>query len=213
MEHIAALSGLGAGVVGAIGYIPYIRDTLRHKTRPDRASWLIWTAEYAVLFSAQAAKGATNSLWLPGLQLAGVVIVAALSIKHGEGRFTARSCLLLGLVALGLLAWYCTSNALLALLISLAVETSGLVLTMIKTYKDPASETMSMWVLAGIGGVLGIVAVGSTANYALYIYPIFLATMCFGVVGVAWLGTRRAHRHHARSASYEPIIVYPTAIT
>ncbi|KKT58129.1 MAG: hypothetical protein UW52_C0064G0012 [Candidatus Gottesmanbacteria bacterium GW2011_GWA1_44_24b] len=59
--------GLLSAVIFPISYFPYVRDTLRGKTKPERASWFIWATLGAIAFFSQLAKGATDSLWLSGL--------------------------------------------------------------------------------------------------------------------------------------------------
>lgn len=183
--------GYAAGVVSIIGYIPYLRDILKRTTRPDRASWIIWAVEYAVLFVAQLAEGATHSLWLIGMQTLCVIIVCGLALRWGSGKMTWQNILALSGAGAGIILWFFTNNAALAILIALAVEAIGVLLTAIKTYKDPESETLSMWLCAGSAGVLGLFAVGATANYILYAYPVALAIMCFGIALLIVLAKRK----------------------
>lgn len=42
--------GLVSGLVSIICYLPYIRDILKKTTKPERASWLIWTALGSIAF-------------------------------------------------------------------------------------------------------------------------------------------------------------------
>lgn len=183
--------GLLAGIVGVIGYIPYIRDILKGSTHPDRASWLIWLLEYGALFVAQMNAGANDSLWLIGLQLIGVLSISILSYKYGVGGFTRRNILLLFVVCLVLVIWYFSSNPVLAILLLLSVELSGTVLTARKVYEQPRSETLSMWVLVAIAGAIGIVAVGANQALILYVYPTVLTMMGLGVIIASWAGARR----------------------
>jgi len=97
--------GFVGGIVGLAAYVPYIQDIRRRKTRPDRASWFIWSIEYAALFAAQWASGARSSLWIIGLQCLGVFTVSALSVRSGAGSFTWRTVLLLAGVCATLGLW------------------------------------------------------------------------------------------------------------
>ncbi len=183
--------GLAAGLIGVMGYVPYVRDIARRAARPDRASWGIWSVQYVLLFGTQLAGHAAAALWLPGLQLLGVLVVAVLSVKYGEGRFTRRTALLLAGVGLALALWYVTRNGTVALCLSLAIETAGIVPTAYKAYKDPASETLTMWLSVVLAALLGVAAVQPGASLALYIYPVTLAIINMSVVAAQLLGRRR----------------------
>lgn len=186
--------GVASGVVGVIGYAPYIRDIWKRSTKPDRIAWLIWTFEYTALFFAQATAGAGWSLWLVGLQLLGVAVTFGLSLKYGVGSFTRSTYLLLAFIVSALIIWFMTDNAALAIIILLAVEASGVVITCIKTYKKPGSETLSFWYLIAAAGMLGIPAVGFTASPILYLYPVSLVIMSTSVIAASHLGTRRQQK-------------------
>ncbi|HEX6258218.1 MAG TPA: hypothetical protein VFZ48_01930 [Candidatus Saccharimonadales bacterium] len=182
--------GLAAGIVGIVGYAPYIKDTLKGVTKPDRAAWGIWTLEYVALFFAQLSEGATHSLWLIGLQLLGVLIVCGLSFRFGVGTLTKQTVGLFACVCAALIVWYFTKSAATAILILLLVEASGVVLTIRKTYQQPQSETLTMWICVALAGLLGVGAVVGGAPI-LYVYPISLIVMSAGVMVASWLGARR----------------------
>ena len=102
------LMGYTAGILSFICYLPYIRDTLRHKTKPERASWFIWSVLSSIQLFAQMDKGATNSLWLIGVQTGGVVVIFFLSVLYGKGKLMKRDFVALIAAAFGLLVWYLT---------------------------------------------------------------------------------------------------------
>jgi hypothetical protein len=180
--------------VGVVGYAPYIKDIWKKTTKPDRIAWLIWTFEYTALFFAQASAGALWSLWLVGLQLVGVAIIFGLSLKYGVGRFTRSTYLLLVIISASLVVWNMTDSAALAIIILLAVEASGVIITAVKTYKSPGSETLSFWYLIAAAGLLGVLAVEPDTSPILYLYPVSLIVMSSSVIAASYLGGRRAQK-------------------
>lgn len=189
--------GLLAGILGVAGYVPYIRDILKGTTKPDRASWLIWLLEYAALFVAQVNAGAKDSLWLIGLQLVGVIVICCLAYRYGVGSFDRQSKIILACVCATLALWFFTKNASLTILLLLAVEAVGVILTARKVYKQPGSETLVMWALISVAGILGIAAVGTKAAAILYVYPAALVLMGLAVIAASWLGGKRLAKEEA----------------
>lgn len=185
--------GLLAGIFSAISYIPYIRYIIKGTVKPERASWLIWTVLTAMGFFTQLAVGATHSLWLPGIQALGVTIVLLLSIKYGFGGVGKRDALTLGAAAIVLLVWLFTKNPVLAVYLTIVIDSLGTGLTMLKSYEHPDSEAVSTWALSGTGGLFGILAVGSL-NPHLLSYPIYIFLANYAVVAAIIIGKRKHHR-------------------
>jgi uncharacterized membrane protein YuzA (DUF378 family) len=165
--------GYLAGLSPLVAVVPYIRDIFKLKTKPQRASWFIWLVLGSIAFSSQFAKGATDSLWMTGAQTFEVLFVFILSIKYGVGGFVRKDIYALIAAMVGLLLWYLTSEAAVALYIVIGIDAIGSFLTIEKSYHDPESETVSSWVLFSLSGLFGSLAVGSL-NIILLSYPIYI---------------------------------------
>ncbi len=136
--------GYTSAVLSIVMVIPYIKDVLALTTKPERASWFIWTVLGIIAFASQLAKGATESLWLTGGQTVAVLIVFLLALKYGAGGLGGRDIKALMAVGIGLILWYFTKEAAYALFIVIAIDGIGTLLTVVKAYQDPAprvSET------------------------------------------------------------------------
>lgn len=184
--------GLLAGIFSAISYVPYIGYILKGTVKPERASWLIWSVLTAMGFFTQLAVGATNSLWLPGIQALGVIIVLLLSIKYGFGGVGKRDGLTLIAAAVVLLIWFFTKDPIIAVYLTIVIDFLGAGLTILKSYEHPESETLSTWALSGTGGFFGLLAVGNL-NPQLFSYPLYIFLINYAVVAAIIIG-RRKHR-------------------
>jgi hypothetical protein len=194
MAHII---GLLAGILAGVAIIPYVIDMLRGRARPERATWFIWLVLALIAFGSQLAQGATNSLWLTGFDTVGVLVVFSLSTKYGVGGFTKRDSIALIAAAIGLLLWYVTRHAIIALGIVIAIDALGTSLTVVKTYHDPSSETYLMWLLVGVAGLMTMFAVGSF-NIGLLVYPLYIFLANSAVILAMWAG--KLHTSHSNTA-------------
>lgn len=195
-------AGILSGVLGIVAYLPYIIDTIAGRTQPQRASWLIWSVLSAIAFFSQVFEGATTSLWFAGVQVTGTVVIFLLSIAVGVGRFLSRSDYVLLLVAaFGVWLWYETDSAAYALAITISISLLGGVVTVVKAYRDPDSETSATWSLSWIATVFAILSVGQ-ADPVLLAYPLYLFTLNGAIVTAILLGrlARRPIRSVAVSA-------------
>lgn len=185
--------GIASGLIMMGASVPYAIDIVKKKTKPERASWLIWTILGMIAFFSQMAEGATNSLWMNGLDTLAVVTIFVLSIRYGVGGLAKRDIAALVLAGIGLILWYFTKEATFALFIVLAIDTVGSVLTVIKSHEDPGSETLISWILFGLAGLLSAISVGEF-NWILLSYPIYILLANWAVVVAILLGKRRASK-------------------
>lgn len=186
--------GLLSGFLSALCYIPYIRGILKGKVKPERASWFIWSVLTAIGFFSNLAIGATHSLWLPGVQGVGVVIVFLLSIKSGYGGFLKRDIITLIASALVLVIWYFTKQPTLAVYLTTLIDAMGGYLTVIKSYEKPETETPLTWGISTFAGLFAILAVGR-ADAALLAYPTYIFLVNGAVMMAIILGTRKKRLH------------------
>lgn len=182
--------GYISAILSILMVVPYIRDIFLLKTKPERASWFIWTTLGFIAFFSQLAKGATDSLWLTGGQLSATAVVAILSIKYGAGGFEKRDIRALIAAGIGLVIWYFTNEAAWALFIVIAIDSVGSLLTVMKSYEDPTSETLSTWVISGTSGIFGILSVGSF-NLVLLAYPLYIMIINYVIAASMLLGRRK----------------------
>ncbi|HSW88231.1 MAG TPA: hypothetical protein VLG12_03655 [Candidatus Saccharimonadales bacterium] len=182
--------GIIAGILTIIGALPYIRDILFNKTKPERATWFIWIVLASIAFSSQFAKGASNSLWLTGLESIAVFVIFILSIQRGVGGLNKRDIVILLVAMLGLILWYFTKEASFALYIIIGVDLTGTIPTVIKAYEDPESETFITWLLSSIAGVLTMISVGKL-NLILLSYPFYIFVANGAVVVAMVFGKKR----------------------
>lgn len=182
--------GISSGIISLSAYPPYIRDMFKGTTRPERASWLIWTVLAIIALSSQIASHARWSLPMVIAQTIGVTAVFFLSLKFGYGGLKKRDIISLVVAGLGLIGWAVTNKPVIALICVVVVDAAGAWLTTYKAYKKPSSETLITWKLDSISNFLGLLAVGSL-NSSLLLYPAYLLLANGSVVVAIYAGHKR----------------------
>lgn len=183
--------GYLSGALALIAFIPYYRDIFRGKTKPERASWLIWGCIDLVALFTQLAEGASYSLFLPIAYAIGDFGVFFLAFKYGYGnRLLRRDKFALAGVAASLIIWYISREAAIALIIVIFIDWIAGVLNIMKSYEAPRSETMSKWVLNGIAALFAGIAVGSL-DVTLLLFPVSTFLLSLATVVAIQLGSKR----------------------
>ncbi len=170
-----------------ISFVPYFLGIIRGETKPERASWFIWSVLGGISFFSQVAKGATDSLWLPAIQGVGDILFFVCSFKYGIGGFLKRDKIALVGAGLSLILWYLTREAAVALFLAIFIDGLGAVLTMIKSYEHPSTEPIISWLLTALGGLFTILAVGNF-NWILLAFPIYIFLINLLITGSILLG-------------------------
>ena len=168
------LLGVLAGVTSVLEAAPYIRDVLRRTTRPHRGTWLIWSVLSILALEAQYAEGATWSVVMVAAEAAATSTIFLLSVQRGEGGLSRSDLAILGIAAGGVAAWAISSTPVVAIGCVLVADTLAIGLMVPKTWRDPFSETLALYVLASASGAMSALAVGSFA-VPLLLFPVFFA--------------------------------------
>src|SRR5207342_3810409 len=100
-----AVVALLSAMLAVVDTIPYVRDIRRGTTRPQRATWLIWSVLAIAAFAAQAAGGPNWSLVMIGSEACVMALVFVLAIRHGEGGLRPVDLTMLFLAGVGLVGW------------------------------------------------------------------------------------------------------------
>lgn len=182
LSLVGAFAALG-GAVGVVGTVPYARDVWRRTTVPHRGSWFIWCVIEVVSVEAQRADGASWSTLPLGVQALGTGVVFGLSLRLGVGGLSRTELILMAVAGIGVLGWFAADEPVIATGGAIVADFVGVVLMVPKAWRQPHSETLSMFGLAAVGGVLTAASVGAPTP-GLLVYPVYFA-LVNGLV--AWL--------------------------
>jgi hypothetical protein len=191
MIETAALFGMAGGAIGAVGSLPYLRDTLRRVTVPHRGSWFIWAVLELVALASQQADGARWSLLPLASQALGTWLVFGLALALGSGGLSPVDLVLTAVAGAGVAGWFLVDEPLVATACAMAADLLAVLMMLPKTWREPHSETVSLFALASLGGVMTAASVGSVA-VPLLVYPVYFFLVNAAVVAV--IVYRRADR-------------------
>ena len=159
---------------------PYIIDVIKGKTRPERMTWFILSLLGVIAFISQIEAGASWSLVFSGLDTLGSLTVLGLSFWHGVGGATKLDFLALGVAGVGVAVSLIAKEPLAALIGVIVADFSGMILTILKVWKDPKSETTISWLLFATAGVFGLLTI-SEWTLGVALYPLYLVLANYSV--------------------------------
>jgi hypothetical protein len=187
VTDLAPALGVAAALIGLADMAPYVRDTVRRSTRPHRGTWLIWTVLAVVVSLSQHADGGSWSVAIAMAQAVTNGLVLALAIRLGAGGVSAGDVILIAVAGAGVTGWLLAGDPLVATACVVAADLIAAAMMVPKTWRDPGSETLSMFAWASLAGALSAAAVGAPEP-SLLLYP---AYYCLVNGGLALLIVRR----------------------
>lgn len=173
--EIKAVFGILSSIVLIVGGIPYLIDIHKRKVHPHVLSWIGWSFITALGGSAMLASG---SHWVVALLFANTLLCFAIAVysvirKVGVWSTSIYDFVFFGLGILGLILWQLLDAPIIALILAIIADLSFGLPTIIKTYKDPESETYFAWLASTMSGLLSLFAI-EHFNFSEVAYPAYL---------------------------------------
>lgn len=161
IDHV--LLGKIAGVLALIQIIPYVISIFRGNTKPQRATFAIWSVVNIVTATSYIAAGATTTKWMSIVFVFTAILIFLLSFKYGMGGYGALDISCMAIAGLAIALWVVTDNPVVALYANLAALSLGYIPTLKKVYRLPRTENMLAWLLTGAASILNVMALTSLA--------------------------------------------------
>ena len=184
---------IAAGVsllLSLVSLVPYVRDIIWGTTRPNIVTWGLWTLIQGIATGAQLAAGASWSVVLPAGEFFTVGLVTLLGLigygykKYGKLDVVSLLCCLLAIAL-----WQLNNDPTLALVFSIVADFFAALPTLKKAYTDPASETLSAYVLVVVSALLAGLS-STLLNFANLAWPAYILFINGAVVVLILLGRR-----------------------
>jgi hypothetical protein len=187
------IAALLAAILGVVSVVPYIRDMLRGTTRPNMVTWGLWVLVQGIFVAAQWSAGASLSIVLPFVGMLAVLCVVVLGLfGYGYKKYGPIdiACLVISLSAIVL--WQVTGNPMVALYLAVAADLFAGIPTFVKAYRDPASETLSAYLIAFFAAIAAGLS-STLIDVTNLLWPAYILIFNGGTVILILLGRRKRH--------------------
>lgn len=143
-----ALISIVAVVLTFAGYLPYITDTIKKKTKPHCFTWFIASLAGFIQYFLQVLGGAGVGSW--SLLAASIIclLIFILSLRIGNKDITFLDVIFLILSLVSLVLWFFAKEPVLSLVLINAVEILGFFPTIRKSWNKPYTETLFLYELS-----------------------------------------------------------------
>jgi hypothetical protein len=173
-------------LIGAVGSLAYLVDTVRGKVKPNRVSFLLWSIAPFIAFAAQVKQGVgIESLMTFSTGFLPITVFGASFVnKKAEWKLTKFDVLCGVLSVIGLVLWLATKVGNIAITFSILADGLAAVPTIVKAYKYPDTELAWPWIATVVGVVLTLLTLTewTFANSGFIIYILIVNSLIFALV-------------------------------
>lgn len=153
-----------------IGYVPYILDILKGKTKPHMFSWLSGSIAASLAFGLQVEGGAGVGAWPMFMVALSCGTIFLLSFKYGTKDIVKADFYFLFLSLAALFIWLVLEQSVLSIVIISTSQILAFVPTVRKSWKAPFSETLFYYEISSTRHMLSLVAL-EKVNILTALYP------------------------------------------
>jgi len=162
-----------ATIITVASVMPYVRDILRGKSKPNITSWITWTLITAVATIAEFA----NSEYITAIFTSSAVIatgtIIILGLRYGCAKYSFFDVVCQLGVLVGFYLWWLFDSPALAVVAMVTIDLLGALPTVRHSWIAPSEETWLTYAFSGLGGVFAVLALTSY-NITSLSYPIYL---------------------------------------
>jgi hypothetical protein len=195
MDFYVAMAA-AAGILTIVSVVPYVRDMLKGTTRPNIVSWGIWCLVQAIFAAAQIAEGASLSVVLPIAEVATVGLVVVLGlVGYGYKKYGKLDFICLSLALLAIVLWQVTSIPLIAMWMAVAADLIAAIPTLVKSYRDPKSETPLAYFLVVLSAIAAAFST-DLIDVPNLLWPGYIFAINAATVSLILLGKRAKKAHN-----------------
>ena len=167
------LIGILAVAISFAGYVPYLHDMFRGKTKPHIFSWIIWVILEFTSFGIQVKNGAGSGAWVTFFSALVAVIVVIYAFRHRKLNITKIDWVCFFGALFSLVLWLVFHQPLLAAILLSSTDLLAFIPTFRKSWKLPYDETLFEYSMASLKFTVAFFAFNSF-TLAAVIYPAYL---------------------------------------
>lgn len=130
-----------------IGYVPYIRDTIKGRTTPHIYTWFIWGLVTAIAFGLQLSDNAGPGAFTTLAAAIVCFVIFGFGARQGARDITQSDTIFFVMSLAALVLWLFAKQPILSVVLVSVIDMLGFVPTIRKSWYKPHEETLISYVI------------------------------------------------------------------
>lgn len=169
MKEIATILAV---LISLFGYVPYIRDCIRGKTKPHIISWFTWALISYLAFGLQLSNGGGAGSLINLYMGLVCTLIFIFGLRNGNKDIKRIDIVAFVLALISIVLWLVVQQPLWSMILVVFIDVMSFLPTIRKSWSKPGEETLVTWGLSCVKNALSIYAL---ENYTLItvMYPMY----------------------------------------
>lgn len=170
-------------ILGALfslyGGLSYLIDTIKGKAKPNRITWFLWTLAPMIAFAAQLEKGVGLTAlmtFMVGFNPA-MIVIASFINKKSYWKLNKMDYFYGAISVFAIIIWQVTGEGNLAILFSIIADAFASIPTIIKSYKEPETESSNSYLFFTINAGITLLTIKDW-TFAQWGFPVYIFILC-----------------------------------
>lgn len=183
MLQTQILISILAVVLTVLGYVPYLNDIRKKKTKPHAFTWFVFTIAGSIAYALQVFGGGGVGTWSLLVAVLICFLIFLLSLRLGTKYIKPSDVVFLVLSLLALFLWLVVKQPVWSAVLATAVEILGFVPTIRKSWNNPYSETLFTYEVCTVRYGVSILSL-QKLNILTVLYPVawLIANFIFTII-------------------------------
>jgi hypothetical protein len=173
-------------IINLLGSGGYTLAVLKGKARPNRVTWFMWALAPLIAFAAEIGEGVGLQSILTFMVGFGPLIVFVASFVNSKSVWQlSRFDIMCGVLSmLGLILWLITRHGNIAISLSIAADAMAAMPTVVKSWRDPKSESYAVFLAAMVSSALTLLTIDrwTFADWGFPLYILLMDVLLFTLV-------------------------------
>ncbi len=163
--------GVIAVILTFVGYVPYIRDTIKGNTKPHIYTWFLWSLVTAIAFALQVSAGAGFGAFVTLAAAIVCFVIFLLGLRIGDKDITQSDTILLLLALVAIVIWVFAKQPVISVVLVSSIDMLSFIPTIRKSWNKPHTETLTSYIVNTIRFILALYAL-KRYTIVTYLYPL-----------------------------------------
>lgn len=167
-------------LLNLIGSVTYVVHTLQGKARPNRVTWFLWSLAPLLAYGAMLSKGVSpvDGLMTFMVGFGPLMVFIASFINRKSAWKITQFDMICGILSFaGILLWLITQDGFFAIVFTIVADALALLPTLVKSWKDPESESYLVFMNGAISAGITLLAI-KTYDFSHVAFPLYIFIVC-----------------------------------